>query len=89
MIWNLLIAFVGYFIIDYVFVHWTLATIANKLHLSGITAAIIVGVQGAIILDYVSNPWAIAAACVGAYAGTTAALKIENRRAAEKADTLG
>lgn len=38
---------------------------------------------------YVNNPWSIAAACVGAYVGTVAALKIENRRVAEKEDTLG
>ena len=89
MIWNLLGAFVGYAAIDYIFVHFTLATVSNRVFLSGITASALVGLQGIVILMYVNNPWSIAAACVGAYVGTVAALKIENRRIAEKEDTLG
>lgn len=43
MIWNLLGAFVGYAAIDYIFVHFTLATVSNRVFLSGITASALVG----------------------------------------------
>jgi uncharacterized membrane protein YeaQ/YmgE (transglycosylase-associated protein family) len=75
VIWNLLGAFVGYAVIDYVFVHWTLATVNDKWFTSGVTSAILVAVQGAVILLYVNNPWSIAAASAGAFAGTVIAMK--------------
>ena len=46
MIWNLLGAFVGYAAIDYIFVHFTLATVSNRVFLSGITASALVGPSG-------------------------------------------
>jgi hypothetical protein len=66
-------AFVGLFAIDFLFVRWSQAVHRQHVFGSGAYSALIVMIQGYVVIGYVADHWTILAAGAGGFLGAALA----------------
>lgn len=66
-------AFIGLFVIDFLFVRWSQAVHRQHVFGSGIYSALIVMIQGYVVVGYVADHWTILAAGAGGFLGAALA----------------
>ena len=67
---EVLLAFFGMVALDFVWARYTITLIKKHHAVSGTYAAIIMLLNGVVVVTYVSNPWMILPAAAGAFVGT-------------------
>jgi hypothetical protein len=70
MIWQVLLAFFGMVALDFVWARYTISLVKQHATVSGTYAAIIMILNGTVVLTYVHSPWMILPAAAGAFIGT-------------------
>lgn len=75
MIVKAIAVFAALFALDFVWALYTKAIGANRMVLASSYAVALIGLSGAAAIGYTSDPWLLAPAMLGAFAGTFAAMK--------------
>lgn len=65
-----LLVFLAYIALDYVFARYIKATAEKRPMPAGIWSAAILAFTGFVTVSYVSNPWMLIPAALGAFVGT-------------------
>lgn len=73
-------AFVGMFLLDFVWVYYNKATVGNDIPVASLTAGMIFLLNSVVIIGYVDDRWAILPAAIGAVLGTMIAMKFHSKK---------
>jgi hypothetical protein len=67
---NAVIAFTAMFVLDFVWARYTMYIQSEKKAAASMAATLIVMLNGTVVLAYVTDPWMLIPACLGAFLGT-------------------